>query len=141
VIRREGFKETHEWRRPLPREQRVEASSGQQLIDVIAASWPNLPMVRAKAVRSKIVRAEAVTPFTTGRSVKLLRADWNSVFIADMANFPASDRDHYTDAFSHGMRCFTGTGSDFKNPDKLVYLPSQRELTEDESVRKALSYL
>jgi predicted phage terminase large subunit-like protein len=94
-----------------------EASSGQQLIDVIKAQFPNVPLVAAKPVKSKIVRAEAVTPFTTARSVKLLRGEWNAEFIADLANFPASDEDHFVDAFVHAMRCFTGTGSDFKKPE------------------------
>jgi predicted phage terminase large subunit-like protein len=94
-----------------------EASSGQQLIDVIRSQHPRVPLVAAKAVKSKIVRAEGVTPFTTARSVKLLRGDWNAEFIADLANFPASDEDHFVDAFVHAMRCFTGTGSDFKKPE------------------------
>lgn len=94
-----------------------EASSGQQLIDLIRSQYPQVPLVAAKAVKSKIVRAEAVTPFTTARSVKLLRGDWNAEFIADLANFPASSEDHFVDAFVHAMRCFTGTGSDFKKPD------------------------
>ncbi|MGA9608371.1 MAG: hypothetical protein WBR21_15340, partial [Rouxiella badensis] len=94
-----------------------EASSGQQLIDVIRSQFPEVPIVAAKAVHSKIVRAEGVTPFTTARSVKLLRGDWNAEFIADLANFPASDEDHFVDAFVHAMKCFTGTGSDFKKPE------------------------
>ena len=106
-----------------------EASSGQQLIDVIRSQFPNVPLVAAKPVKSKIVRAEAITPFTTARAVSLLEADWNAQFIADMANFPASDRDHSVDAFVHAMRCFTGTGSDFKKPD-WSYVPPQKQLTE-----------
>lgn len=103
-----------------------EASSGQQLIDVIRSQFPNVPIIAAKPVKSKIVRAEAVTPFTTARSVSLLEGEWNTQFIADMANFPASDRDHYVDAFVHAMRCFTGTGKDFAKPD-WTYAP-QRQL-------------
>lgn len=91
-------------------------SSGQQLIDVIRSQFPNVPIVAAKAVHSKIVRAEGVTPFTTAKSVKLLSGEWNAKFIALMANFPAGE-DHATDSFVHAMKCFTGTGSDFKKPE------------------------
>jgi len=98
-----------------------EASSGQQLIDVIRAEFPNVPLLAAKAVKSKILRAESVTHITTARRVALLKADWNAPFIADMANFPASDRDHYTDAFCHALRAFVGTGADFKRPEWGYY--------------------
>ena len=57
-----------------------------------------------------------MTPFTTAKSVKLLSGEWNAKFIALMANFPAGE-DHATDSFVHAMKCFTGTGSDFKKPE------------------------
>ncbi len=117
-----------------------EASSGQQLLDVIRSQFPNVPLYAAKPVKSKIVRAEAVTPFTTARSVSLLKADWNAQFIADMANFPASDRDHYTDAFCHAMRAFTGTGSDFQKPD-WTYLPPAQAITEEDAVQAAYAII
>ena len=97
-----------------------EASSGQQLLDIVRSQFPNLPYVAAKPVKSKIVRAEGVTPFTMARSVALLKADWNADFVACMANFPADSRDHYCDAFTHGMKCFVGTGSDFYKPEFLL---------------------
>ena len=109
-----------------------EASSGQQLIDVIRSQFPNVPIIAAKPVKSKIVRAESITPFTTARSVSLLEGPWNDQFIADMANFPASDRDHCVDAFVHAMRCFTGTGKDFLKPD-WSYQPQQRRLPPTET--------
>jgi predicted phage terminase large subunit-like protein len=94
-----------------------EASSGMALIDVIRSQFPNVPIVAAKPVHSKIIRAESVTPFTTARSVKLLKGDWNARFIQLMANFPVGE-DHCTDAFCHAMRCFTSArGSDFKSPE------------------------
>jgi predicted phage terminase large subunit-like protein len=96
-----------------------EADSGKGLIDIIEAQWPMLPLLKAKAVKSKIIRAESVTPFTSAGSVKLLRADWNTQFIADLGNFPASDRDHSVDAFVHSIRGFVGTGSDFQTPNLL----------------------
>jgi predicted phage terminase large subunit-like protein len=113
-----------------------EASSGQQLLDIIRSSFPALPLVAAKPVKSKIVRAEGVTPFTMARSVSLLKAQWNSDFIACMANFPADSRDHYTDAFCHAMKCFVGTGSDFKKPD--FCLPQSAEDAALEAQREAM---
>jgi len=72
--------------------------------------------VAARPVKSKIVRAEGATPFTSVRSVSLLKSDWNADFISCMANFPADSRDHYIDAFVHGLKAFVGTGSDFLKP-------------------------
>jgi predicted phage terminase large subunit-like protein len=94
-----------------------DASSGMALLDVVRSQFPAVPLLASKPIKSKIVRAEAVTPFTTARSVKLLRGEWNGQFIADLANFPSSDRDHSVDAFTMAMRTFTGTGSDFKKPE------------------------
>jgi len=104
-----------------------EKDSGVALIDIIAATFPELPLLRAKAVKSKIVRAESVTPFTAARSVSLLKGDWNLQFITYMANFPASDRDHATDSFCHGMRAFTGTGGDFQKPNVLPAPPIEEK--------------
>jgi len=98
------------------------ASSGQQLIDLIKAQFPRVPIAEAKPVKSKIVRAESVTPFTMSRRVSLLEAPWNAKFVTDHANFPASESDHCVDAFAHAIRAFVGTGSDFK-PSGWSYLP------------------
>lgn len=84
-----------------------------------------MPLLGAKAVKSKIIRAESVTPFTRARSVRLLKGEWNEQFITDMANFPVSPRDHGPDAFVHGMRTFTGTGSDFLKPS---FFPAEEQL-------------
>jgi predicted phage terminase large subunit-like protein len=118
-----------------------EASSGQQLIDVIEANFPRVPLVKAKPTKSKIVRAEGVTPFTTARSVSLLKGDWNAQFIADMANFPASDRDHYTDAFCHGMKVFTTTGREFSTDWHYVEGPKSVEAQIEADTREELEYL
>jgi predicted phage terminase large subunit-like protein len=104
-----------------------DASSGQGLIDIIRSQFPNVPLIAAKPVKSKIIRAEAVTPFTTARSVALLEGEWNAQFIADLANFPAGDRDHSVDAFVHAMRCFTGTGRDFQKPDWTLQAASDTD--------------
>ena len=44
----------------------------------------------------------------------MLKGEWNGRFVADMANFPASDADHFVDSFVHGMKCFVSDGSDFR---------------------------
>jgi len=107
-----------------------DASSGQALLDVIRSQFPQVPFIAAKAVRSKIVRAESVTPFTMAGSVSLLRGEWNAQFIADLANFPASDRDHSVDAFCHAMRAFTGTGSDFRKPQWTRVQPNEDQVID-----------
>jgi predicted phage terminase large subunit-like protein len=101
-----------------------DASSGTALLDLIRSQFSMIPILGAKAVKSKIVRAESITPFTRARSVRLLKGDWNEQFITDMANFPVSPRDHAPDAFVHGMRAFTGTGSDFLTPE---FFPEPQE--------------
>jgi predicted phage terminase large subunit-like protein len=104
-----------------------EADSGKQLVDIIEAQFPGLPLLKARPVQSKIVRAESVTPFTTARSVSLLRGAWNTQFITDMANFPASERDHSVDSFCHSMRAFTGTGGDFQKPKLIASVHDERQ--------------
>jgi predicted phage terminase large subunit-like protein len=116
-----------------------EASSGQQLIDVIRSEFSQVPLLAAKPVKSKILRAESVTHITTARRVGLLKGDWNSAFVADMANFPASDRDHFTDAFCHAMRAFVGTGVDFQKPD-WTYLPPATRNHELPSAEEAVAF-
>lgn len=118
-----------------------EASSGQQLLDVIRSQWSQIPIIGVKPTRSKIIRAEAITPFTTSRLVKLLKADWNGEWIAKWANFPASDDDHVVDAGAMGLRCFTSKGDDYKNPDGLVYLAPPHELTEEECIQRCLNII
>ncbi|MGB7600346.1 MAG: terminase family protein [Candidatus Sulfotelmatobacter sp.] len=97
-----------------------DASSGSQLLQIIKSQFPEVPWQAPTPAKSKIVRAEGVTPFTSARSVSLLKGEWNGQFITDLANFPASDRDHYVDAFVHGMKCFTSDGSDFRKPVWLL---------------------
>jgi predicted phage terminase large subunit-like protein len=99
-----------------------DTSSGQALLDVLASQYPGLPRLAVKAVHSKATRALTVTPYTSSRCVGLLKAAWNDQFVTDMANFPAdSQRDHCPDAFVTGMRCFVGTGTDFK-PSEFAYV-------------------
>ena len=112
-----------------------EADSGKALCDVIESQFPMLPLLKAKAVKSKIIRAESVTPFTSAGSVRLLQAEWNTQFIADLSNFPASDRDHSVDAFCHALRGFVGTGNDFEKPLMLPAGDEQEYIDADDYSR------
>ena len=96
-----------------------EASSGLALCDIISAQFPALPLLRAKPVSSKILRAESAAPFVAAGSVALLQALWNERFISDCANFPVGDRDHSVDSFCHAVRAFTGGGRNFQKPNLL----------------------
>jgi predicted phage terminase large subunit-like protein len=107
-----------------------EADSGKALCDVISSQFPMLPLIKAHAVKGKIIRAESVTPFTSAGSVKLLRGPWNTQFITDWSNFPASGRDHSVDAGVHCLRVFTGTGADF---DKPLALPANTTEQQDQT--------
>lgn len=98
-----------------------EASSGQQLLDVIRAQFPGVPVLGSKPTQSKIIRAEGITPFTTARLVKLFRGEWNAKYVATMANFPVSDDDHAVDATVMGLKVFTSTGFEFNlEPQTIV---------------------
>jgi len=97
-----------------------EASSGQQLLDVIRAQFPGVPVLGSKPTQSKIIRAEGITPFTTARLVKLMKGEWNASYIATMANFPVSDDDHAVDATVMGLKVFTSTGFEFNLEPQTV---------------------
>src|SRR5258708_27842756 len=76
-----------------------EASSGQQLLDIVRSQFPQLPYVAAKPVKAKIIRAEGQTPFTTARAVSLPKAEGKPAVIPSMANFPAASADQANHAF------------------------------------------
>jgi hypothetical protein len=101
-----------------------DAASGTQLLDTIRDREPQIPLIAAKPVKAKIIRAEGVTPITTGGLVSLPRdAEWRADFITEMANFPVGVHDDVTDAFCHAMKAFT-TARDFRTPD-LTVLPGR----------------
>jgi predicted phage terminase large subunit-like protein len=101
-----------------------DAASGTQLLDTIRNREPQIPLIAAKPVKAKIIRAEGVTPITTGGLVSLPRdAEWRADFITEMANFPVGVHDDVTDAFCHAMKAFT-TARDFRTPD-LTVLPGR----------------
>lgn len=119
-----------------------DAASGTQLLDTIRNLEPQIPLIAAKPVKAKIVRAEGVTPITTGGLVSLPReAEWRADFITEMANFPVGVHDDVTDAFCHAMKAFT-TARDFRTPD-LTMLPGRLlagAAAQQEQIAKQLEY-
>jgi predicted phage terminase large subunit-like protein len=112
-----------------------DSAAGSQLIDVLRSRDPQIPLIAAKPVKAKIIRAEGVTPITTAGMVALPQsATWRADFITEMANFPVGQHDDVTDAFCHAIKAFT-TERDFKTPDLQVVpgrVPSEREQEEQE---------
>jgi predicted phage terminase large subunit-like protein len=110
-----------------------DAVSGTQLIDTIRSRDANIPLIAAKPVKAKIIRAEGVTPITTAGLVALPRdAAWRADFVKEMGDFPVGQHDDVPDAFCHGMKAFT-TARDFKTPDLPVmpgHLQSEYEARE-----------
>jgi len=116
-----------------------DSAAGTQLIDTIRSRDAQIPLIAAKPVKAKIIRAEGVTPITTAGLVVLPRdAPWRTDFISEMANFPVGQHDDIPDAFCHALKAFT-TERDFKATDLSVmpghldseYEAAQREAYED----------
>jgi predicted phage terminase large subunit-like protein len=113
-----------------------DADAGRQLIDTVRSREPQIPLIAAKPVKAKIIRAEGVTPITTAGLVALPRdATWRADFVKEMGDFPVGQHDDVTDAFCHAMKSFT-TARDFKAPD-LSVMPG-RVLSEEEALREQL---
>jgi predicted phage terminase large subunit-like protein len=107
-----------------------DAAAGTQLLDTLRDRWPYIPVIAAKPVKAKIIRAEGVTPITSGGLVALPKeAEWRNAFIAELANFPVGMHDDVVDAFCHAIKSFT-TGRAFRTPD-LQLFPG-RLLTEED---------
>jgi predicted phage terminase large subunit-like protein len=114
-----------------------DANAGTQLIDLFEDRLPNIPVVRAKAVHSKIIRAEGVTPFTTGGLVSLPKdAIWREQFISELANFPVGQHDDLVDAFCHAIKAFTALRS-LHAPD-LKVLPGPIEDPYEQEIQERL---
>jgi predicted phage terminase large subunit-like protein len=113
-----------------------DSAAGTQLIDTIRSREPQIPLIAAKPVKAKVIRAEGVTPITTAGLVALPRdAEWRADFITEMANFPVGVHDDVTDAFCHAVKAFT-TARDFKTPD-LSVMPGRLQ-SEQEALLEQL---
>jgi phage terminase large subunit-like protein len=117
-----------------------DADAGRQLIDTIRSHEPQTPLVAAKPVSAKVIRAEGVTPITTAGLVSLPKdAAWRADFIKEMTEFPIGQ--HVTDAFCHAVKSFT-TARDFKAAERSVmpgHVLSEQELAEQE-LREQMEY-
>jgi predicted phage terminase large subunit-like protein len=118
-----------------------DAGSGTQLIDTIRSRDSQIPLIAAKPVKAKVIRAEGVTPITTAGLVALPRdAPWRADFVKEMGDFPVGQHDDVTDAFCHAMKSFT-TERDFKTPDLTVtpgHLDSECEAAQREQYEEWL---
>jgi predicted phage terminase large subunit-like protein len=109
-----------------------DSSSGTQVIQLFQSSQPQVPLVAAKPTKSKVIRAEGVTPVTRSGLVCLPRnAPWLEPFISELAQFPAGKHDDVVDCFVHGMKAFL-SGGDFK-ATKFLLQPG-RQQTENELI-------
>jgi hypothetical protein len=99
---------------------------------------PWIPLVEAKPVHSKIIRAEGVTPITTAGSVALPgAAEWRDAFVHEMAEFPVGVNDDVCDAFIYAMKAFYSR-DDFRKPE-LMALPGPFASEEDQ-IREELEW-
>jgi predicted phage terminase large subunit-like protein len=104
----------HQKYRSIPLLTIEDTSAGQQAIQLIQASHPEVPMLAAKAIKSKVIRAQGVTPLTRAGLVLLPRnAEWREAFISELAQFPAGRHDDVVDAFVHCLKAFYASG-DFR---------------------------
>jgi predicted phage terminase large subunit-like protein len=115
-----------------------DASAGTQLIQLFQSSFPELPLIEAKPVHSKIIRAEGVTPLTRGGLVALPKeAPWRDAFIAELANFPVGQHDDMCDAFCHALKVFGASGKEFRKPD-LMLLPGPMQDPYEQELQEQL---
>ncbi len=122
--------------RSLPLLVVEDSSSGTQLLDIIRARIPDIPLLAAKAVKAKVLRGEGCTPITTAGLVALPQnAPWRADFVDSMANFPVGVHDDICDAFFHAIKAFT-TARDFKPPE-LSVMPG-RVLSDQEQLEQEM---
>ncbi len=126
-----------------------DASAGTQVLQVFEAQAPQVPRIAVKpAGRSKLVRAEGVTPYTRGRLVDLPRsAPWREAFVSEMANFPVGRHDDLVDSFVWAVKAFM-SGSEFRKPGPFALRPGPRpsgreaelaRVAEEMEMRRTLS--
>jgi predicted phage terminase large subunit-like protein len=114
-----------------------DANSGTQLIDLFQDSFPEIPLIRAKAVHAKIIRAEGITPYTSAGLVWLPKeAEWRDGFVRELANFPVGEHDDIVDAFCHALKGFT-TERAFHSPEMRV-LPGPVPDPYEEEIQERL---
>ena len=96
-----------------------DASSGQQLLQILESSMQGCLLAGKPAGKSKFVRAEACTVWTRSGCVCLPRvSDWHRNFVAECQEFPLGRNDEAVDCLSQGLKVFVNDG-DFKVTGQL----------------------
>jgi predicted phage terminase large subunit-like protein len=115
-----------------------DANSGTQLIQLFQASQQQVPLLVSKpAGRSKLVRAEGVTPLTRSGCVFLPRiAPWRDAYLSELAAFPLAAHDDTVDATVNGLKAFL-SGGDFR-PAQFLLPPGQAEHSYERAKQRAI---
>jgi len=119
-----------------------DANAGTQVLQVFEAQAPQLPKIAVKpAGRSKIVRAEGVTPYTRGRLVDLPKsAPWREMFVSELANFPVGRHDDLVDAMVWAIKAFM-SGAEFRRPDRALLTPGPTRRKDEVEADMLAEYL
>ncbi len=125
--------------RTIPALVAEDASAGTQIIQLFQASHPTIPLVVAKPVKSKVIRAEAVTVLTRSGVVALPKnAEWRDQFVAECAAFPVGQHDDVVDALVHGLKAFISSG-DFRPTEFALTPGSLQPPTEDQFIDRLMA--
>jgi len=94
-----------------------DSSSGTQCIQLCQSQAPDVPLYVAKAVKSKVIRAQGATTLTHSGRVGIPKtAPWRQQFVSHMAQFPVGRNDDVCDAFTHAAKALL-TKDEFHKPD------------------------
>jgi predicted phage terminase large subunit-like protein len=111
-----------------------DSSAGTQVLQIMQTSFPVVPVLAAKAVKSKQIRALGVTPLTRSGRVGIARsASWRSWFVSELAQFPAGANDDAADALIHALKALTSK-DEFHRPEFLLTPGSLQRPTENQLV-------
>jgi predicted phage terminase large subunit-like protein len=112
-----------------------DSSSGTPAIQLIQGQAPNIPLYVAKAVKSKVIRAQGVTPMTrSGRVAIPNGVPWRQKFISHMAQFPVGAHDDIADAFIHSILALL-TKDEFQRIDGWRQTPGRLLSAEEQELQ------
>jgi predicted phage terminase large subunit-like protein len=122
----ERYKAIYKRYRNLPLLAIEDTAAGTQAIQLIRATHPEVPLVAAKTGgKSKVIRAQGVTPLTRAGLVALPRnAIWREAFVSELAQFPVGKNDDVVDAFVIALKAFYAE-DEFRN-DPFLLMPGRR---------------
>jgi predicted phage terminase large subunit-like protein len=102
-----------------------DSSAGTQVLQLLKAQYPDVPILEAKAVKSKIIRAQGVTPLTRSGRVGIPKsAPWRQWFVSECAQFPVGRNDDAVDALVHGLKALL-TKDEFNRTDDWQRTPGR----------------